>query len=80
MITRVIFRFSTSFMIARIWATIIVFIWVWARTTFPRYRYDLLINLAWKRILPSVLAFRVIIMRIIIYYIKISKLYNQFFN
>jgi hypothetical protein len=30
--------------------------------------------------LPSVLAFRIIIMRIIIYYIKISKLYNQFFN
>jgi NADH:ubiquinone oxidoreductase subunit H len=80
MITRVIFRFSTSFIITRIWATIIVFIWVWARTTFPRYRYDLLISLAWKRILPSVLALRVIIMRIIIYYIKISKLYNQFFN
>lgn len=26
--------------------------WIWARATFPRYRYDLLINLAWKSILP----------------------------
>lgn len=29
--------------------------WIWVRTTFPRYRYDLLINLAWKIILPVVL-------------------------
>lgn len=33
----------------------IVSIWVWARATLPRYRYDLLMNLAWKRILPLVL-------------------------
>jgi len=35
----------------------IVFFWVWSRTTLPRFRYDLLINLAWKCILPSVLGF-----------------------
>jgi NADH-ubiquinone oxidoreductase chain 1 len=28
--------------------TLIVFFWVWVRTTFPRYRFDLLINIAWK--------------------------------
>ena len=33
-------------------ATRIVFFWVWARTTLPRFRYDLLISLAWKSILP----------------------------
>jgi len=33
----------------------LVRIWVWVRTTFPRYRYDMLINLAWKSYLPIVL-------------------------
>ena len=33
----------------------LVFIWVWVRTTFPRYRYDKLINLAWKIYLPMVI-------------------------
>ena len=30
----------------------LVFFWVWARSTLPRFRYDLLISLAWKTILP----------------------------
>jgi len=30
----------------------LVFVWVWVRTTLPRYRYDMLINLAWIRFLP----------------------------
>ena len=28
------------------------FAWVWIRATFPRFRYDKLINLAWKSFLP----------------------------
>ena len=32
--------------------TRLVFFWVWVRTTLPRYRYDILINLAWVSILP----------------------------
>jgi len=28
------------------------FFWVWLRATYPRYRYDKLINIAWKGILP----------------------------
>lgn len=32
-------------------------VWVWLRCTYPRYRYDKLMGLAWKRILPSALIF-----------------------
>ena len=34
----------------------LAYTWVWLRATFPRYRYDKLIALAWKRILPAALA------------------------
>jgi hypothetical protein len=32
-----------------------VAVWIWVRTTLPRYRYDLLINLTWKFYLPVAL-------------------------
>lgn len=32
-------------------------VWVWVRATYPRYRYDKLINLAWKRFLPAALVY-----------------------
>ena len=35
----------------------LVFFWIWSRSTLPRFRYDLLIALAWKRILPLTLGF-----------------------
>lgn len=62
--TRLIFCESKRFIVMRVITTTMVFIWVWARTTFPRYRYDLLIGLAWKRILPRVLRFRLFVIRI----------------
>ena len=37
-------------------STSVVFVWVWVRTTLPRYRYDILINLAWCSFLPVTLA------------------------
>lgn len=33
-------------------ATGIMFFWIWARATYPRYRYDKLMYLAWKKYLP----------------------------
>lgn len=35
----------------------IAFLFIWVRGALPRYRYDKLINMAWKRYLPSVLYF-----------------------
>lgn len=63
-ITRVMFRFSFNYLVIALITSTLVFIWVWLRTTFPRYRYDLLINLAWKRILPFILSILIILVRI----------------
>lgn len=35
----------------------IAFLFIWVRGAYPRYRYDKLINMAWKRYLPAVLNF-----------------------
>ena len=52
------FMFITSTCLT-IWtyffSTLLVSFWVWVRTTFPRYRYDKLISLAWKIYLPFTL-------------------------
>jgi len=56
LITLIFFRstiYSLGFILC---STRIVFVWVWVRTTLPRYRYDILINLAWCRFLPITLA------------------------
>ena len=61
-----IFCPSNRFLFVRVFARIIIFRWVWLRRTFPRYRYDLLINLAWKRLLPITLAVNSIILALIL--------------
>lgn len=35
----------------------LIFFWVWIRATLPRHRYDYLIDLNWKKILPVVILF-----------------------
>lgn len=44
-----------------------IFFWVWARATLPRFRYDLLIELAWKNILPFTLGYLEVL--IIVYFL-----------
>lgn len=44
------FTFLHSFFTTRL-----AFFWIWVRATYPRYRYDLLISLAWKSFLPLIL-------------------------
>lgn len=49
------FSYSSNRIILYFFSTLTIFLWVWIRTTLPRYRYDKLINLAWKVYLPIVL-------------------------
>lgn len=47
--------------------TIISLIFIWARGTIPRLRYDILINLLWKKILPFTLSWLLFISPVIIF-------------
>ena len=40
---------------------IILFIYVWIRATLPRLRYDQLMDLGWKRLIPASLAMLMIV-------------------
>lgn len=51
----IVFFLNFSSYLFIILITLIIFFWVWVRTTFPRYRYDLLINIAWTTLLPTIL-------------------------
>lgn len=62
--------FCSSWQLCRCECVIFIFFWVWLRATFPRHRYDFLITLNWKSILPVVLLF--IFFRSILY-----TLYNE---
>ena len=51
------FGWSPFRVVRQLYSILFVFFWVWARATLPRFRYDFLISLAWKRILPLRLGF-----------------------
>jgi len=56
--------FSLLFLGSQVWSILffiklnfIAFLFIWVRGALPRYRYDKLINMAWKSYLPTVLYF-----------------------
>lgn len=72
---------NRNLLILYIFSSIIISVWIWVRTTLPRYRYDKLINLAWKIYLPIVLRILVYSLIVSAYYffnVIINNLYNLF--
>jgi NADH-quinone oxidoreductase subunit H len=49
-----------------------VFVFIWVRWTIPRFRYDQLMNIGWKVMLPAALA-NLIITAIVITIIKLNS-------
>jgi NADH-ubiquinone oxidoreductase chain 1 len=56
-----LFSFSSSIV-----SVIISRVWIVLRATFPRYRYDILINIAWKSYLPNSLSILIITSSIVL--------------
>jgi NADH-ubiquinone oxidoreductase chain 1 len=42
-------------------ACIMIFVFIWARASFPRIRYDQLMSYCWTVLLPIVIAFIIVI-------------------
>jgi NADH-quinone oxidoreductase subunit H len=46
----------------------VLFFFIWARATFPRYRYDQLMRLGWKVFLPFTLVWVVLVAGVLLYF------------
>lgn len=63
-LTTYLFFFSVPNLFRITLVGFVAFWWVWVRCSYPRYRYDMLISLSWKSLLPMSLG-------ILIYYFRI---------
>jgi len=52
---------TTSGIVLGVKACIMVFVFIWARASFPRIRYDQLMSYCWTILLPVVIAFIILI-------------------
>jgi len=63
---------ALAFVPGIIWFTLktflIMFFFIWARATFPRYRYDQLMRLGWKVFLPFTLFWVVVVSGSLLYF------------
>jgi len=62
---------------------IMIFVFIWARASFPRIRFDQLMSFCWTILLPIVIAFIILVPCILyslIYYLVIYIYYNSYKN
>jgi NADH-quinone oxidoreductase subunit H len=63
---------ALAFVPATVWfvlkVCVVLFFFIWARATFPRYRYDQLMRLGWKVFLPFTLVWVVVVAGSLLYF------------
>lgn len=52
---------------------LVMFFYIWARATFPRYRYDQLMRLGWKIFLPFTLIYVLVVAGTLVYFDALPK-------
>lgn len=64
----IFFNILPGFLWFSIKTTIIIYFFIWIRATLPRYRYDQLMTLGWKRLLPFSLGYVVFISGFVLFF------------
>ncbi len=65
----ILFRVITSYLLFRslyriLFFLFIIFIFLWVRATYPRFRFDFIIKILWKKLLPLVISIIIFILNI----------------
>ena len=65
-----IFFFVPGFVWLLLKVSFFLFVYLWVRATFPRYRYDQLMRLGWKVLIPITIAWVILTAGMVMLHIK----------
>lgn len=65
-----VFAFVPGFGWLAIKVAFFLFVYIWIRATFPRYRYDQLMRLGWKVLIPTTIVWIVVVAAMIMLHVK----------